>query len=520
MATLEIAGVVGEPGYGGLPAPDIHVSDDGVIRIAGIRATLEYDATGAGAHVRLDLQPDDLPNRFECELCGASRQEPPGEEGVVDEGLSVVLDLGRFQKGEQIRFMTDFAERLYHRNRSPLHLVLDEADAFAPQKPRPEGARLLGAIEDLVRRGRARGIGVTLVTQRSAVLNKDVLTQAEVLVALRTTHPRDREAIEEWAKAHGTTEQLDELRESLASLPVGEGWFWSPGWLDVFKRVRIRERRTFDSSATPRVGEKPKAPRKLADVDLEQLRERMAAAIEKAKAEDPTELRRQLAALRKELEHERRAHAAHEGLQAREAAIAAAKAEPEIVEVPVISPEQLRELQSALDYLDRMGVALVADLDSRASELRELHAGFRLELHRAVTVFEKHPPRDREHPPRHRREARVTAGASSSTPPAAQSTPDPSGRSAADNLARGQRPEGTISGPQQRILNALAWFEAIGVDDPRRSPLGAVAGASPKSRSMLSSGFEKNVSTLKSFELVTYPERGHVAALPLLFPEG
>ncbi len=64
--------------------------------------------------------------------------------------------------------MTDFAERLYHRNRDPLHLVLDEADAFAPQRTGPGGQRLLGSIEDLVRGGRA-GIGVTLITQRPVV---------------------------------------------------------------------------------------------------------------------------------------------------------------------------------------------------------------------------------------------------------------------------------------------------------------------------------------------------------------
>jgi uncharacterized protein len=85
---------------------------------------------------------------------------------VVDERLSVVLDLSPFRKGEQTRFMTDVAERLYQKNRQPLHLVLDEADAFAPQRPMKGQERLLGAIEDLVRRGRARGLGVTLVTQR------------------------------------------------------------------------------------------------------------------------------------------------------------------------------------------------------------------------------------------------------------------------------------------------------------------------------------------------------------------
>lgn len=89
---------------------------------------------------------------------------------VVDERVPAVLDLSTLSKSAGRRFMTDFAERLYHRNRDPLHLVLDEADAFAPQRTDPGGQRLLGAIEDLVRRGRARGIGVTLITQRPAVL--------------------------------------------------------------------------------------------------------------------------------------------------------------------------------------------------------------------------------------------------------------------------------------------------------------------------------------------------------------
>jgi hypothetical protein len=65
---------------------------------------------------------------------------------IVEEGLSVVLDLSHFRKGEQTRLMTDFAERLYHKNRTPLHLVLDEADAFAPQRPLKGQERLLGRL--------------------------------------------------------------------------------------------------------------------------------------------------------------------------------------------------------------------------------------------------------------------------------------------------------------------------------------------------------------------------------------
>lgn len=220
---------------------------------------------------------------------------------VIDERLSVILDLSRFRKGEQTRFMTDFSERLYHRNRAPLHLMMDEADAFAPQRPMKGEERMLGAVEDLVRRGRARGLGITLVTQRSAVLNKNVLSQVEVLVALRTIAPQDREAIDAWINVHGTQEQRKELMSSLPSLPIGEAWFWSPGWLGLFERVNVRDRETFDSSATPKVGQRVQARKLMAEVDLAKLRERLSATIEKARADDPQILRKRIAELEREL---------------------------------------------------------------------------------------------------------------------------------------------------------------------------------------------------------------------------
>lgn len=191
-------------------------------------------------------------------------------EMLIAERVPVVLDLGLFRKNEQVRFMTDFAETLYQKNRAALHIVLDEADAFAPQRPLPGHQRLLGAIEDIVRRGRARGLGATLITQRPAVLNKDVLTQIEVLVVMRTIGPQDRNAIDDWIKVHGEPGQREELMASLPSLPIGTAWFWSPGWLDLFQKVQVRQRETADSSATPKVGERIEAGA-LAPVDLERL---------------------------------------------------------------------------------------------------------------------------------------------------------------------------------------------------------------------------------------------------------
>jgi uncharacterized protein len=285
---------------------------------------------------------------------------------VVDERVPAVLDLSGLSKTAARRFMTDFAERLYHRNRDPLHLVLDEADAFAPQRTSADGARLLGAIEDLVRRGRARGIGVTLITQRPAVLNKDVLTQAEVLVALRMTGPRDVAAIDEWVRLHADEDQAAELKKSLPALPVGTAWVWSPGWLGILQRVQVRRRRTFDSSATPKPGERRPAPKRMAPVDLAALGERIAATVERAKADDPKALRARVAQLEQQLA---------------DAVSLPPQVEVQRVEVPVITAEQMATLKNDIaPAIWKMSAALrdlviAGNEQTPAPELRSTAAG-------------------------------------------------------------------------------------------------------------------------------------------------
>jgi hypothetical protein len=226
---------------------------------------------------------------------------------VLEHPGAYVVDLSGFEsKAAEQRFAADFLERLYRgkrRETGPLLLVVDEADVFAPQRPGPGGEQLrtLGATEAIVRRGRIKGLGDLLISQRAAVLNKNVLTQTEVLIVMQTTGPQDRAAIDEWIAGNGTREERDEVLSSLASLERGEAWLWSPAYLRMLRRIRIRARTTFDSSRTPEAGETAIAPRAFAKVDLDALGERIAATREQAKANDPAELRRRIAALERQL---------------------------------------------------------------------------------------------------------------------------------------------------------------------------------------------------------------------------
>lgn len=218
---------------------------------------------------------------------------------VVDNPGFYVLDLEGFDSNAaQVSFVTAFAERLYRRKatkRDPLHLFIDEADSFVPQRPQRGEETMLGAFESIVRRGGIRGLGTTLISQRAAVVNKNVLTQLDALIILQVTGPQDQDAIRDWVKHHATRDELTQLNASMASLGRGEAWVYAPGWLDVFRRVTIRERRTFNSSATPEMGETITQPSRLADVDLEAVRKAMAATIEKAAANDPVALHARIA---------------------------------------------------------------------------------------------------------------------------------------------------------------------------------------------------------------------------------
>lgn len=215
---------------------------------------------------------------------------------------STILDLDAFSKGKQLRFLAQFLERLYDVNRQPLLLLADEADRYASQKPMsPEATIALGASEDIARRGRKRGVGSVWLTQRTAVLNKNVSDLCDLTVVFRTPGARDLDELEERVGRLATREQVREVMRAAPALEDGQAIFLSThpklrGHLpDTVRPIQMPMPWTFDSSASPGLRTRAREPKVLAQTDLVAIEAKMAATIAQAKADDPRALRTTIA---------------------------------------------------------------------------------------------------------------------------------------------------------------------------------------------------------------------------------
>ena len=202
-------------------------------------------------------------------------------ETVATMKESCVVSLGGMAtKSAERRFMLAFLEKLFRRaTGEPFHLIFDEADLWAPQKS--SEPQLQNLMENIVRRGRVKGFIPWLITQRPAVLSKDVLSQADGLVAMKLTSSQDRDALGAWIE--GQADRADEKR-MLAKLPTmqkGHGIVWIPG-RGILTETAFPEKLTFDSSSTPKRGE-TKRTATLKPIDIGKLKDRIAAIESDAK---------------------------------------------------------------------------------------------------------------------------------------------------------------------------------------------------------------------------------------------
>lgn len=445
-------------------------------------SVLAEEMLAVGAHIvwidpvgvawGLRSNPDGSGEGFPLLILGGSRGDLPLDhtagraiaELIVGESLSCILDLSLLTMPQISEFLTAFLTELYRlkaTSPAPLHIFLDEADMVAPQKSNSSGeSATLVAMDTIVRRGRVRGLGVTMITQRPAVLSKNVLTQVEVLIAQRLTSPNDQKAIDEWVQAHGTQDERKRVAESLATLAVGEAWVWAPNLTGELQRVQIRRRHTFDSSSTPKVGESVRVPQSLHSIDLTALRERLATALHQALENDPDTLKRQIGDLKRQLT-ERPTETIIETVVER-------------VEVPVLTPDAIAQLHLMLD-----------SAAGTAKDLMAFHATIKALLDRMEKPSAVIPAVAK---------APSVKAPSRPTPPKEDKplTPPPS--------------RVKLKESPQALLDALAEFEALGIRRVQRANIAVWAGISPNSGAT-----NNHIKELMTSGMLTYPSPGFLS---------
>jgi hypothetical protein len=369
-------------------------------------------------------------------------------ETVAGMAESCILDLSSLgTKRAEVHFMLAFLTALYrHASNEPVHLIFDEADMWAPQQERDKGEspKLLGMMETMVRRGRVKGFIPWLISQRPAVLNKNVLSQVDGLVAFKLTASQDRKAIGDWVSGQADQGEWPAISASLPTLPTGTGIVWLPT-RNVLATAAFPEKATFDSSRTPSRGERVEK-RALKPLDLDKLKGRLASIEEEAKANDPTHLKAEVQRLTRELAKAERAKVATPN--------------PEIVDANAEDIAAAREVGRQQGFQEGLGAAA-----------------------QAISALGGKPV------------TRSTSSASRGPMPTVDRIPE-----AAIMVKEG------LSKAQQRVLNAVAWWGAFGIDKPKRGQVAFIAGYSPTS-----GGFYNLLGGLRTMALLGYPSGGLVS---------
>lgn len=156
---------------------------------------------------------------------------------LVKRGEATLINLRGVAPDVQELVVARIASTLFENRKKgkipPLFLVIEEAHNFAPQQGSATCSRVL---KNIASEGRKFGLGLCVVTQRAARIDKTVLSQCNTQLILQVTNPLDLKAIAQ--SIEGLT---DGMTEMIQSLPVGVALVTGGGYhTPLFCEVRPR----------------------------------------------------------------------------------------------------------------------------------------------------------------------------------------------------------------------------------------------------------------------------------------
>jgi hypothetical protein len=221
-------------------------------------------------------------------------------ELIATGNRSCLIDLGGWMVGERTRFFIEFASMLFKHTRGARHLVIDEVHNFAPQGKilDPDAGKMLHWTNRLASEGRGKGITIIAASQRPQKVHKDFVTSCETLIAMRVIHKLDRDSIKDWIDGCADPAKGKEVLATLAQMKRGEAWIWSPEVEYGPERIAFPMFKTYDSFKPQAQDVKPL--KGWADVDLDDVKTKLATVVSEAQANDPTILKKRIAELERQ----------------------------------------------------------------------------------------------------------------------------------------------------------------------------------------------------------------------------
>jgi uncharacterized protein len=159
---------------------------------------------------------------------------------LVKKGDATLVNLRGVAPDVQELVVARLASTLFENRKKgkipPLFLVIEEAHNFAPQQGQATCSRIL---KNIASEGRKFGLGLCVVTQRAARIDKSVLSQCNTQLILQVTNPLDLKAIA--SSIEGLTNGMTEM---IQGLPVGVALITGGGYhTPLFCEIRPRATR-------------------------------------------------------------------------------------------------------------------------------------------------------------------------------------------------------------------------------------------------------------------------------------
>ena len=135
----------------------------------------------------------------------------PGKAAVID--MTGILP--ELQSMVVSRLLTDIFEARKRRMISPGMVVIEEAHNYIPERGTGNAAST-NIVRTIAAEGRKFGVGLMVISQRPARVDKNVISQCNTQIIMRVTNPNDLKAL-----SKGLEGMTSELEEEIKRLPPG-----------------------------------------------------------------------------------------------------------------------------------------------------------------------------------------------------------------------------------------------------------------------------------------------------------